>query len=120
MLNPWYVSALQSLLRAGLMILATWLVEHGVFSAAEAQGYATQAAPVLAGVVVAGGTMAWGVYNSHHQRAKLVTATGLGRATTEDEITDLVKVGLGADVKTPTNVIPETGMSSLPVSERLL
>jgi hypothetical protein len=98
-------SAIGSLLRYGLMILATYLVKHGVWTQSAAEGYVEAAVTALL-------ALGWSWWKIHANRIKLLVALMPG-AKTEDEVIAHIAAGLPVpSVLTPSNTVPGVPISS--------
>ena len=105
-MNPIAQSAIGSILRYGLMILATYLVKHGIWSESAAEGYVEAA-------VVALLALAWSWWKIHGNRIKILTALTMPQGSTEDDLKVQVATGSVPSVMTPTNQVPLSGASSV-------
>jgi hypothetical protein len=98
-------SAIGSLLRYGLMILATYLVKHGVWTQSAAEGYVEAAVTALL-------ALGWSWWKIHGNRVKLLVALMPGPHT-EDEVNAHIAAGLPVpSVLTPSNTVPGVPISS--------
>ena len=92
-------SAIGSILRYGLMILATYLVKHGIWSQSAAEGYVEAAVTALL-------ACGWSWWKIHSNRIKLLVALMPGPKT-EDEVNAHISSGLPVpSVLTPSNTVP--------------
>ena len=98
-MNPILQAALGSILRYGLMILATFLVKHGVWTASAAERYVEAA-------VVALLALGWSWWKIHGNRIKVLTALTMPQGSTENDLKEQVKTGEVPSVMTPTNAVP--------------
>jgi hypothetical protein len=98
-------SAIGSLLRYGLMILATYLVKHGVWTQSAAEGYVEAAVTALL-------ALGWSWWKIHGNRVKFLVALMPGPHT-EDEVNAHIAAGLPVpSVLTPSNTVPGVPISS--------
>jgi len=92
-------AAIGSILRYGLMILATYLVRHGIWSQNAAEGYVEAAVTALL-------ALGWSWWKIHGNRVKLLVALMPGPKT-EDEVNEHIAAGLPVpSVLTPSNTVP--------------
>lgn len=91
-MNPIAAAALGSVFRAGLMFLAGWLVQRGVWTGAEAETYVTAAAIALV-------TLAWSIWNKYKGRIRLLTALDAPPGTSEKHVDALIESGRGAEMR---------------------
>ena len=75
-MNPMLQEALGSIIRWALMFVAGWLVQHGIWSASNAQTY-------VAGAAVAILTLGWSLWQKYQARIKLLAAMASAVPTTE-------------------------------------
>jgi hypothetical protein len=76
-MNPLLVEALGSIIRAGLMILAGYLVKHGIWTDSDAANYVSAAALAIIG-------LGWSIWQKYKNRLTLVTALSGGPMTEND------------------------------------
>ena len=99
-MNPILQSALSSILRYGLMILATFLVKNGVWTQNEAVQY------VQAGIVAIL-ALGWSWWQISSTRKKLMTALTMPPGTTENDVKAVIKSGAPTPtIFTPPNTVP--------------
>ncbi len=105
-MNPMAEEAIKSIVRAGLMFLAGYLVHAGIWTEADATKYVSAAS--LGIISIAWSQRAWFL-----SRLKLMTALTMPPGTTEDDVTQKIKSGAPIPtVKTPPNTVP--GVPDLP------
>ena len=92
-------SAIGTFLRAGLMVLATWLTKHGICSDSDASKYVDAS-------VVALLTIGWGLYQKYQSRVKFLTALMPGPKTEDEVNAHIVSGAVTPSVFTPTNTVP--------------
>jgi hypothetical protein len=98
--NPILSSALGSILRYGLMILATFLVKKGIWTESAAEGYVEAA-------VVALLALGWSYWKIHANRIKLLTALTMPEGSTENDVKAVIASGESTpSVLTPANTTP--------------
>ena len=109
-MNPILQSAIGSILRYLLMILATYLVKHGIWTASAAEGYVEAA-------VVALLALGWSWWKIHDNRVKLLTALSLPVGATENELKAHIASGAPVpSVLTPPNSVPILNTPLTPAS----
>lgn len=106
-MNPLIQSALGSILRYLLMIAATYLVKHGIWTASAAEGYVEAAAVALL-------ALGWSWWKIHRNQIKLLTALSLPQGSTENDVKAAVASGAAPSVLTPTNVAPVANPPTIP------
>ena len=99
-MNPMLQAALGSILRYLLMIAATYLVKHGIWTASAAEGYVEAA-------VVALLALGWSWWKIHGNRIKLLTALALPPGATENDLnTHIAGGGAVPSILTPPDTVP--------------
>jgi hypothetical protein len=99
-MNPILQEAVGSILRYGLMILATVLVKHGIWTASAAEGYVEAAVSALL-------ALAWSYRKIISARVKLLTALMMPVGATENDVNAKIKSGAATPtVLTPANTVP--------------
>lgn len=88
-MNPLLVEALGSIVRWLLAGAAGWLVQHGVWSAAQSQTYVMAAGLALL-------SLGWSLWQKYRSRLHFLTALESPAGTTESAVTDKIKNGTGA------------------------
>ena len=88
-MNPLFVSILGSFIRWGLTILATWLVQHGVWTSGDATGY-------VSGLTLGLITLCWALWNRYKSRIKFLTALEAPAGASEQHVLDTIANGKGA------------------------
>lgn len=82
-MNPMLAEALGSIIRAGLMVLAGYLVKAGIWNEGAATTYVTAASIGLL-------TLGWSIWQKYKNRLKLLTALttppGMTEATLEQQM----------------------------------
>lgn len=90
-MNPLLQAALASIVRAALMMGAGWLVQHGVWTNANAETYVTAAAMALV-------AYAWSIWTHYRSRVRLLTALQLPEGATEAHVHQRIAEGKGERV----------------------
>jgi membrane protein DedA with SNARE-associated domain len=85
-------AAVGSILRAGLMFCAGWLVQHSVWSESEASTYVNAAVMVLL-------SLGWSLWAHYKGRVKFLTALELPSYATEADVTAAIANGEGASAR---------------------
>jgi hypothetical protein len=88
-MNPLFAAILGSFIRWGLTILATWLVEHGVWSSGDSATYVT-------GLTLGAVTLAWSLWSRYKSRIKFLTALELPSGSSEQYVNETIAKGKGA------------------------
>ena len=96
-MNPLLVEALGSIVRAGLNIVAGYLVTAGIWTSGDAEKYVAAAALAVISI-------GWSVWQKYGMRGKLVTALALPSGVTENEAH---RVWKDEGVKTPPVTLPK-------------
>lgn len=98
--NPMVVEAIGSILRWLLAMAAGYLVQHGVWTSANAETYVGAAALGLISI-------GWSLWQKYKSRLVLVTALSSGPSS-ESDIKAVVVEGVDVPpVTTPTHVVPQ-------------
>lgn len=83
---------------------AGWLVQHGVWTEADATTYVAAAAMALV-------ALGWSLWSKYRGRVKLLTALTMPQGTTEGQVkAHIAGGGLTPAVSTPTNIVPIAGI----------
>jgi hypothetical protein len=107
-MNPLWQSAILSILRWGLTLLAGGLVHKGVWTAPEASTYVEAAALGLL-------TLAWSQRNVWMTRVRFLVALMLPHGSTESEVVATIKSGaVTPSVLTPPDTVPGVPIVSKP------
>ena len=85
-MNPMLAEALGSIVRAGLMILAGYLVKAGIWDASTAATYVGAASLAILG-------LGWSLWQKYKSRVKLLSALAMTDTTTESNLEARIKVG---------------------------
>jgi hypothetical protein len=88
-MNPLLQAAVASILRSALLVGAGWLVEHGVWTSANADIYVTAAA-------MAAVSFGWSIWTHYRARIKFLTALESPVGATEAHIDARISEGKGA------------------------
>jgi len=108
------IEAIGAVIRAGLFVVAGWLVEHGVWTKDQANQYVVSLSTALAIMIV---TLAWTIFQKYKSRLKLNVALAIA-GIPENEAHQIVK-DPGIDnppVSVPKHVVPQ--MDELPTPAR--
>lgn len=97
-MNPLLASALGSIVRAMLIFCAGWLVNHGIWTQADAETYAAAASLAIVSV-------GWSIFQKYKSRVSFLTALQAPQNTSEATVKRWVDSGLGASVKTSALVL---------------
>ena len=89
-MNPMLAEALGSIVRAGLMVLAGFVVKAGIWDAGQAEVYAAAGALAVVG-------LGWSLWQKYKSRVKLLSALSMTDTTSEANLE--VRIAAGA---TPT------------------
>ena len=106
-MNPLIQSALGSILRYLLMIAATYLVKHGIWTASAAEGYVEAAVLALL-------ALGWSWWKIHRNQIKLLTALSMPQGSTENDVKAAVASGAAPSVLTPADVVPVATLPTFP------
>lgn len=98
-MNPLIQSAVGSILRAGLMVLATWLTQHGIWSESDAAKY-------VDGIVVALLSLGWSYRKIIANRVLFLTALMPGPKTEAEVIAHIESGNATPSILTPPNTVP--------------
>lgn len=99
-MNPILQAALGSILRAGLGILAGYLVKAGIWSAGDAEGYVAAAALAIL-------VFGWSMWVKYKDRVKFLTALTMPANTTENTVNAHIASGAATpSVLTPADTAP--------------
>lgn len=100
-MNPMAEDALSAILRWGFTFVAGYLVEHGIWTAADAKTYVAGAALAVLG-------LGWSLWNKYKSRIKLLTALTMQPGSTEDDVNATVASETkNPSVTTPKDTAPE-------------
>lgn len=83
-MNPLLREGLASVVRAGLQMLAGWLIANGLWSSAEAE-------KVLPGLALGLVAISWSIYQKVRMRNKLVTAMAMPSGVSENQVQAAIK-----------------------------
>ena len=98
-MNPLAQEALGSIIRWVLTFLAGWFVQHGIWTANDAEKY-------VAGAALAILALSWSLWAKYKSRLKLVTALGSRAAMSEHEVEYKIAAGHSASTTTPKDAVP--------------
>ena len=99
-MNPMAVEALASIVRWVLTFGAGWLVQHGIWTQANAMTYVSAAAIALI-------TLGWSLWQKYKSRLTLLMALSSSRATSEADVRGRLASRVGVpSVTTPIDVTP--------------
>ncbi len=98
-MNPMLVDALGSILRWGLMILASELVHHGIWTSTDAERYVGAFSMFLL-------TLGWSLWARYRARQVLVTALSAAKMTESQAKSEVVSAMPTPTVTTPADTIP--------------
>lgn len=100
-MNPLTFDIVGSFVRAGLMFISGWLVEHHVWTPEQSASFSERlyvyilaALPGLVGLV-------WSAFTNYRKRVKLVTALSLPAGKTEEHLEQVVSKGNTPPVTLP-------------------
>lgn len=110
-MNPMLLDALGSIVRWVLAFGAGWLVQHGIWTQANATIYVTAFAAALI-------ALGWSLWQKYRSRVKLLAVLNLVRGLSEQRVENRLQAKTIAvpPVSTPKNVIPTMAPSISPVS----
>jgi hypothetical protein len=108
-MNPMYSALAYSVARGILWVLASRIVEYGIWTSGDAEKYVGAAVPVVV-------SLAWSLYQVAQSRKLTLTALELAGAT-EHEAKKIMATTPSPPLSTPANAVP---ISPLPVADRLL
>jgi hypothetical protein len=100
-MNPLFSEAVGAILRAGLQVLAGYLVTRGIWTADAAETY-------VAGAAIGLLSLGWSLYQKYGMRSKLVTALSSPQGSTENNVKALIgdPYVVTPSVTTPANAVP--------------
>ena len=99
-MNPIASDAIGSILRWALALAASYLVEHGIWTQAQATTYVAAAALGLL-------ALGWSFWSKYRARVKLLTALYLPKGTSENGMNAHIAMGnLTPSVMTPPDTAP--------------
>jgi len=81
------------------MIAATYLVNHGIWTASAAEGYVEAAAMALL-------ALGWSWWKIHSNQIKILTALTMKPGSTQSDLNKQVSAGATPSVLTPTTAAP--------------
>ena len=106
-MNPLYVAIIGTWVRAGLLIVSTYLIQHHIVTATQGETLSTmwfdQILNALPGIVA----LVWSNYDKIWARVKLMTALWLPKGATENAVTAKIATGEPTpSVHTPPDTVP--------------
>lgn len=102
-MNPMLTEALAAILRFAFTFVAGYLVEHGIWTAADAKTYVAAAALAVLGLV-------WSLWSKYNSRIKFLTALTMQPGATESDVDKVVASEIkNPSVNTPKDTPPEAG-----------